>query len=216
MANYLNLSSYSIHFNPLEVDSKKEVSKVSKEILSLAPATSENIFVNTNASVVTEENVIPNNPTITKVNTVAPTVIPTTEKVSAYIPALAVESANITPSVVQTPITYNISRQVATNQAGFGVNLSLEAQKSINSLNVNAMPYNKNVKTEEVMNGKIFLSEMKTQEELKNIFVVSNLIKTQETLATNLDSKKRSEGFSFNRGNNEKQSKQKNSLNVSI
>lgn len=214
MANYLNLSSYSIHFNPLEVDSKKEVSKVSKEILSLASATSENLFVNTNSSVVTEQNVIPNNPTITKVNTVAPAVIPTTEKVSAYTPA--VESANTTPSAVQTPITYNISRQVATNQAGFGVNLSSEAQKSINSLNVNAMPYNKNVKTEEVMNGKIFLSEMKTQEELKNIFVVPNLIKTQETLATNLDSKKRSEGFSFNRGNNEKQSKQKNSLNVSI
>jgi hypothetical protein len=214
VANYLNLSSYSIHFNPLEVDSKKEVSKVSKEILSLAPATSENLFVNTNSPVVTEQNVIPNNPTITKVNTVAPTVIPTTEKVSAYTPA--VESATTTTSAVQTPITYNISRQVATNQAGFGVNLSSEAQKSINSLNVNAMPYNKNVKTEEVMNGKIFLSEMKTQEELKNIFVVPNLIKTQETLATNLDSKKRSEGFSFNRGNNEKQSKQKNSLNVSI
>ena len=213
MANYLNPNLYSFLVSPLSLDSKSEVNKVSKEILSLAPTSipTENLFVNANRAPISQ---VPVNPSISKVNTSTPVVIPGSEKVTAPFPDI--ESTNTGLSAVKTPITYDISRQVAANQAGFGVNLSPEAQKSINSLNVNAVPNNKTVKTEEVMNGKIFLSEMKTQEEIKNIFVVPNLIKAFETSATNLDSKKRSEGFSFNKGNDEKQSKQKNSLNVSI
>lgn len=215
MANYLNLNSYSVQFNPLESDNKV-IRNVSKEILSLA--TTENVSALPKPVVLNEA--VPNatqiNPSINKVNNLPTSINPVSEKVSAYSPSLDTEKANVNSSTVQIPITYNNSRQVAVNQAGFGVNLSAEAQKSINTLNVNAMPYNKPVKTDDVMNGKIFLHEMKVPDELKNIFIVANPIKTQETLSTNLDAKKKSEGFFFNKGNGANQFKQKNSLNVSI
>ncbi|MEI7475225.1 MAG: hypothetical protein WCK67_10670 [bacterium] len=224
---------YSNYFTRSVLETTSEVSKVSKEILSIAPSvdtTDTALSTNTDSifTTLTQNPVAPSvekNPVISNIVPTAVKPLETESSINlepAVIPAQSQPINNNIPLIndttAQTVITPEISRQIATNQAGFGVNLSEQTQKDINSLNVKANTYTPPAKTEDLMNGRMILPEMKTQEELKNIFIVPNIIRTFETLIpTNVDPKRESasSGFSFTRNNNQgKQQKRKNSLDV--
>lgn len=190
MINLRNLNPNVNIFAFSGIESNGEVNKLSKEILSIAPS-------------------------------IESTISPTQQSKTAVTNINNINTPAVKPDITmfgaEANLTANISKQIATNQSGLGVNLSEKAQEAINMLRANSAHYNAAVKTDDKMNGKIFIAEASKAEDLKNIFSLPNPIKSFETVSLALDSKKSGNGgFSLFKGDEEKQQKQKNSLNLVI